>query len=408
MARIFGSNTPDTLYGGLLGDRMRGWDAANPPGDTGPDTDHDELWGGLGDDTLWGGAGDDYLSGAEGNDRIFGGSGNDRLQSEAGRDALYGGDGDDLLIRYDVAGPGTLEGGAGTDWLMVNYALTSVAITFDLGAGLAFLPDGSRISGFERMVFRGSTAGDSLTGGALVDFLGGMEGDDTLSGGDGFDEIYGGTGNDVILGGAGAGYLVGEEGDDRLEGGAEADTVFGGTGRDTLLGGDGDDDLVGQEEADLLEGGMGHDRLWGGEGDDSLRGDGGRDLMSGGDGADTLRGGGHRDVLAGGAGADLLIGGFGFDVFDFMETPDGSVDHVADFAFGETVRLSGAAFGLAPGGSFGFETGSVATLADTRVLFDPATALLAFDADGAGGAAAIVFASFAAGTNLTAANLFIL
>jgi Ca2+-binding RTX toxin-like protein len=70
-------------------------------------------------------------------------------------------------------------------------------------------------------------------------------GDITLLGGDGVDELNGGNGHDTIVGGGGADTINGNSGDDRLEGEAGDDRLSGGDGRDVLIGGPGSDQLIG-------------------------------------------------------------------------------------------------------------------------------------------------------------------
>ena len=84
-------------------------------------------------------------------------------------------------------------------------------------------------------------------------------GNDILSGGKGYDQIFGGAGNDTLKGGVGDDVLRGGEGNDKLFGGAGDDVLNGGAGNDTLKGGAGDD---------VLRGGEGNDKLFGGAGDD--------------------------------------------------------------------------------------------------------------------------------------------
>jgi Ca2+-binding RTX toxin-like protein len=87
---------------------------------------------------------------------------------------------------------------------------------------------------------------------AAVQF--GGDGDDTLTGGSGNDQVFGQAGNDTLLGKGGN------------------DLLFGGSGNDTLIGGDGDDQAFGQ---------AGNDRMIWNPGDDT-------DLNEGGDGIDAV------------------------------------------------------------------------------------------------------------------------
>ena len=71
-----------------------------------------------------------------------------------------------------------------------------------------------------------------------------MAGNDLLSGGDGYDDLFGGLGNDTLNGGTGWDWLFGGEGNDSLNGGAGDDLLVGGPGDDTLTGGSGSDTFI--------------------------------------------------------------------------------------------------------------------------------------------------------------------
>jgi hypothetical protein len=74
---------------------------------------------------------------------------------------------------------------------------------------------------------------------------GSSNGNDTLFGGDGNDDLRGNQGNDLIFGG---------DGNDYLDGGANQDTVYGGHGNDLIDGGSaGADRLTGGSDADLFK-----------------------------------------------------------------------------------------------------------------------------------------------------------
>jgi Ca2+-binding RTX toxin-like protein len=73
----------------------------------------DVLRGGPDDDTGLGQEGDDLMAGGPGDDAQDGGAGNDRIFANLGRDTTEGGPGNDVLwalIRFDVTGPGDVEG----------------------------------------------------------------------------------------------------------------------------------------------------------------------------------------------------------------------------------------------------------------------------------------------------------
>jgi Ca2+-binding RTX toxin-like protein len=110
------------------------------------------------------------------------------------------------------------------------------------------MPDGTRLTGIERVDLRtgsgndrlvGGSGDDSFDGGAGNDSADGGTGDDLLDGGLGDDSLSGGTGNDRLLGGAGADLLQGGDGNDTLDGGAGGDRLLGGAGDDVLVSGEG-------------------------------------------------------------------------------------------------------------------------------------------------------------------------
>ena len=72
----------------------------------------------------------------------------------------------------------------------------------------------------------GTTANNTLSGGAKEDTLAGMAGNDTLNGGSGADKVWGGSGNDSLAGGTGNDLLVGGFGADRMDGGAGNDVLL--------------------------------------------------------------------------------------------------------------------------------------------------------------------------------------
>ena len=312
----------------------------------------DTIYAAWGDDTISGLGGDDYLFGDAGNDSILGGAGADTLWAAAGNDTLSGGSGDDLLVVG--SGANSVDGGLGNDTL--EFGGSTVAdLIVDLAAqtvsGGPF--DDDTIAGIESVALSGGD--DSVTGssdanviaaGNGADTVRAGAGDDTLSGGSGNDLLSGGDGNDVLVGGTGVDTLAGGAGVDRVDYSADtvgvtvdlvAQTVTGGaatgeviSGIEGAIGGSGGDTLIGDATDNLLAGGAGADALFGGAGADTLSGGAGADLLSGGAGADTLSGGTGADTLTGGAGVDAFVG----SAAEF----DG--DHLADFAHGETLRLT--------------------------------------------------------------------
>ena len=427
-------------------------------------TGNDTLAGGKGDDRLEGGAGANSLSGGEGADTLVGfqsdvllegGAGNDVLlvgatftsvsdgqiqgiesmtltatgirldlsgQTEdlvmtgfaTGASTLIGGSGDDVLS--GGSGNDSLVGGAGIDTLSYAGAGAAVSVTLVLGLQDTGGAGTDRFSGFEGLV--GSAFDDRLTGDGGGNILSGGLGKDTLSGADGDDLIEGGADNDSLSGGAGADTLIADAADDLIDGGADADAL-------RLLSdfvAAADAQIVGIETVVLGVGGLtvdlgnqtedltliGHasaaSAIEAGQGNDSLAGGAGNDTLDGGLGADSL---------AGGAGADSLTGGAGADVFVFNATPgEANADTITDLdpgtdliwlsraamaGLGALGALDPAAFLAQTNPRFSGDLG-----ADHRVLYDPTTGDLFYDADGNGAVAAVRLADIGIGLELSA------
>ena len=108
----------------------------------------------------------------------------------------------------------------------------------------------------------------------------------------------------------------------------------------------------------------------------------------------TLLGGTGNDTLEGGLGNDILTGGVGNDVFVFDTAQGaGNIDTITDFATGvDTIALSATLFSAL--GTAGDHVGLSANL-----TYSPVTGVLAYDSDGAGGAAAVTIAILGASTH---------
>jgi Ca2+-binding RTX toxin-like protein len=131
---------------------------------------------------------------------------------------------------------------------------------------------------------------DYLEGYNNVDIFVGGDGNDTLVGYGGADQMWGQNGNDLLRGMNGADYLYGNAGNDHIDGGADNDKMWGGDGADILLGGTGDDEMYGENNNDRLNGQAGVDKMWGGENDDVLVAIDAayNELVDSGNGADTM------------------------------------------------------------------------------------------------------------------------
>jgi serralysin len=118
--------------------------------------------------------------------------------------------------------------------------------------------------------------------------------------------------------------------------------------------------------------------------------------------ANTIVGNDGANVLDGLGGNDWLIGGIGRDVFVFDSRLDASfnVDHFQDFnPAQDSIRLSHSAFGQLTGKAVdpsgvlaanAFYAGSAAHDATDRIIYNPASGWLSYDADGDGRAAGLI------------------
>jgi CubicO group peptidase (beta-lactamase class C family) len=221
-----------------------------------------------------------------------------------------------LLEASGVFSQFSLQGTNNDDNLTVNPENDSIA-------GLEGLEGNDTLTGGDTTdVLNGGVGCDSLLGEGSIDYLFGKEGNDFLDGGADSDRLYGGLNNDTLIGGNGDDALVGSEGEDSLDGGTSDDILDGGAGNDILKDEQGNNSLYGNEGNDLIFAGMGNDLLYGGTGNDSLSGKGGSDRLIADAGNDTLDAGEGDDSLFGGDGNDLLIGGLGKDTLTGNEGKD--------------------------------------------------------------------------------------
>ncbi|MGZ0171123.1 MAG: Calx-beta domain-containing protein [Planctomycetales bacterium] len=346
-----GDLLPDTLIGGTGSDTLSGADS------------NDLLIGNAGDDLMGGGGGNDTLLGGAGRDTLDGGAGNDTVDGQGGADVLFGGDGDDTfvwdgqndgddIINTDAGGDTLSVGGKSTDdtftvsqsgasELIVSQGTGSVSVTgFGLEAGIeAVIINGGSgndtvtITDIDQvgalvMTVNGGSGGDTISAsGASIgnvrlgingqlgdDTLTGSADADTITGGDGNDDIAGENGDDTLSGNAGADLISGGDGNDVVDGNDGNDTALGDAGDDSLLGSFGNDMLTGDVGNDTIDGGFGDDLLNGMSGNDSLLGNFGNDRIAGGSGDDTINGGNDNDTIQGHSGADLIDGSHGDDL----------------------------------------------------------------------------------------------
>lgn len=307
-------------------------------------------------------------------------------------------------------------------------------------------------------VLEGTTEADNIDGLGGADVMMGLPGNDTYVVDQAGDEVLEavGDGTDTIIStvsytlpihvenltlGGEAVRATGNDLDNRLRGNSVRNILDGLAGADTMNGFGGDDTYVVDEVGDVvieaanrgIDGirspvsytlpanvenlvltGTGAANGTGNELANSLRGNAANNRLTGLAGDDLLSGGGGNDRLIGGPGNDKLIGGPGQDSFEFNSPPDAltNQDRIVNFSPADDVmRLIGAAFpGLSTAGTLAaaeFRAGAAAQTAAHRILYDPATGVLRYDADGTGPLASVRVATFSNNPAVTNADFVV-
>jgi Ca2+-binding RTX toxin-like protein len=304
---------------------------------------------------IYAGSADDEVIGTDFVDEIYG---------EAGDDTIDGGTGADLLV-----------GGDGSDWIIVDDAEDRVV---------------------ESRNWEGTDTVESS-----VDFrMGSQHIEDLILTGDA--EIGAGNGLENVI--------TGNDGDNILDGGKNNDTLIGGEGNDTYLLRAPSDTIVEAE----------------GEGIDVAKSYGSFALMDNveklfmqtvyssdgtavnfngiGNGLDnTIVGTPFDNTIIGRGGSDTLKGQAGADTFVFDRAiGTNNVDRIIDFNTnevneGDILKLKGSLFGDLEAGDLDashFTSGTSASLASTRFVFDQGAGELYYDVDGTGVSDQILIATF--------------
>jgi serralysin len=321
----------------------------------------DALYGGDSADILNGLASDDRLTGNAGADQLNGGLGNDTASYQFNTGAVYA-------------------------ELNINKVFES-ALTAGTVLGNTAFQSQDILSSIENVV--GSNFGDRLYGDAL---------DNVISPGGGNDIAYAGSGIDTLDYAAAAGAVYADLSISTvIETALTAGTVLATTplsSTDYAL------------EFENLNGSSFGDRLYGTTGVNVINGNAGNDYIYGGAGADILNGGDGSDRLVGEAGADVLTGGANDDWFLFSTAPEAAVDTITDFAVGvDKLYIYRTAFGIGAAVPVNLVINGPATAASATFLYNSATGLLGFDADGSGAGAAVDFVNIGSGLALTVADV---
>jgi serralysin len=396
----------------------------------------DSMIGNIDDNRLQGGTGDDILYGRVGDDILIGGNGADKLYGEDGRDTLMGGDGDDTLNGADGldvltggGGADSVAGGLGNDILTGddgNDVLNGGAGADSMTGGLG--DDTFYVDNLGDIVIEGATGGTNdrivtsisyaIAPGTLVERLEINSSVSTVAinlTGNGYaNTLVGNSAANVLNGRAGADRMIGNGGDDTFYVDNVGDVVVekSAAGGNDLVNSSIDFALPANVETLVLTGTAAINGTGNGLAN-AITGNAGNNVLTGAGGADTLSAGQGDDTINGGAGSDTLTGGLGHDAYVFSN-PLGAtnVDTIVGYSVGaDVIDLGHAVFaGLALGAlaEGAFNTGTAASEADDRIIYDSASGALLFDADGVGGTAAVQFATLDPGLPMSAGEFFVI
>jgi Ca2+-binding RTX toxin-like protein len=256
------------------------------------------------------------------------------LLGSAGDDRIIGLGGADLIRGYDGNDTISASGEAGVEGNATVYG----------GAGF----DNIDVGEFSTLVYGGTDDDDFEIFGFRVENV-----QHTLFGGQGIDEVFYRPDLDSPLRiDLNRVFTNGIDPTDRLFGienvsaASGNDTIFGNTAGNVIEGLRGQDHIYGGLGYDSIDGGFDADSVFGGNGNDSIKGSNGADLLFGGYGSDILYGGRGLDVLTGGKGSDRLYGGASPDRFIFNLGSDaGGSDRIFDFQVGSDKIVIGQVAG---------------------------------------------------------------
>lgn len=186
---------------------------------------------------------------------------------------LLGDVGSVLATHVDIRNGGT-HGAADVTSLEVELVDGVVQLTFDQDFEIVMLTvDKSDSIVYQVAQQIEAISGTSVSRGDSSLSVFGDETSEQIAGGIGSDFLFGMQGNDTLTGGAGrGGFLTGNVNSTNFD-------AIGGNQGDFIFGGEGDDNLYGMAGNDLLSGGEGDDQLWGGGGFDTFVFNSGKDVI---------------------------------------------------------------------------------------------------------------------------------
>lgn len=347
-----------------------------------------------GDYTITAGVGSNIIAAGTGTHTLKGNLGNDTFIVAAGStNTIIGLGANDVL--NNTAG-GTVTGDN-------THNFNATAATINNGAvTLNALASGTTIN----LQLAGGTAGFTVNGGAAGDIIYGSANNDVLSGGLGTNILTGGLGNDT--------FNVLATANDTLQDLSTGDILTvaaGGTATATAVSSfiataatvnAGTVTLKAAATASVID-----LALATGAAGFTVTGDAGND---------TITGSAKADIISGGAGDDTLTGGLGDDTFVIsgVTSATNGQDSITDFTAGaDKIQFSLADVNPAAGAALvagaldasNFISGPAATSATEYFIYDAATGVLSFDADGNGVGAAVALVTLTGNPVIAASDI---
>jgi Ca2+-binding RTX toxin-like protein len=377
---LYNGNDTVTNLGQILGDVILG-DGFNTFNSGENGSVHGTVSGGSGQDNMVGGAAADEFYGGGAFDALLGNGGDDYLDGGAGTDYMAGGAGNDTYVVDDPLDNIIEKPGQGTDTVYAH-------VSYTLKAGV----EAEYLSAY-------GASNLALVGNEFKQTITGSGGNDTLGGGGGADTLIGGDGNDT--------YVLGAEatGVDTVTDSAGNDTITSTITRSLAA-------YTAIENLTLL--GSAAINGTGNALANVISGNAAANVLTGGAGNDTLIGGAGNDTLTGGAGIDTLTGGAGKDFFVFnAPLSAANRDIITDFNHvADTFRLENAVMkALGAAGALKtafFFAGAAAHDADDHIIYNKATGVLAYDANGSAAGGLTVLATLANKPTLAADDFVVI
>ncbi|PXW89910.1 VCBS repeat protein [Nitrosomonas sp. Nm84] len=335
--------------------------------------------GGAGLDTLInienliGSSSNDSFTGNFKSNVLNGGNGNDRLNGQGGADTMIGGLGNDTFVVNSVGDTVIEYKNEGIDKVSSNVTYTLPSDVEDLT-----LTGAANISGIGNDLSNkliGNRAANQLSGGDGNDILNGIAGADTMSGGLGFDSYVVDNVGDTIIENPG-------EGTDKVS--SSVTYTLSANVENLTLTGAAANNGTGNAQANSITGNVGNNQLNGGAGS---------------------------DILDGRAGTNTLTGGANGDIFRF--TTLNHTDTITDYNVAEdTIQLENNVFAaLTTPGTLAadqFRIGTKALDTNDFIIYNNATGVLLYDADGNNAGAAKQVAIVGVGLSMTNADIVVI